>query len=83
MFDSIISGLEDRSAAGISGAAKSGSIPEDAQYSRVISEADTLVEEGRGGWVYIGSMGESPQWEPPAGEARAEEPPPEPETRTS
>lgn len=68
MFDSIISGLEDRSAAGISEAARSGSIPDDEQYSRIIGEADTLVEEGRGGWRYIGSLGDLPQWEPPAGE---------------
>lgn len=81
MFDSIISGLEDRSAAGIDGAAKSGAIPDDAQYSKIISEARTLVEEGRGGWRYIGSLGDLPQWEPPAGEERAEEPPPpEPQT---
>lgn len=76
MLDSIISGLEDRSAAGISDAAKSGAIPDDAQFSRIISEARTLVEEGRGEWRYIGSLGEHPQWEPPAGEKRAEEPPP-------
>lgn len=77
MFESIISGLEDRSAAGIAEAAESGAVPEDEQYSRVIEEARTLVEEGRGEWRYIGSMGDSPQWEPPVGEERAEEPPPE------
>ncbi len=77
MFDSIISGLEDRSAAGISEAAKSGAIPDDAQFSKIIGEADALVEEGRGDWRYIGSQGDHPQWEPPSGEERAEEEPPE------
>ncbi len=80
MFDSVIGGLEDRSAEGIAGAAQNGSIPNEAHYVRIVDEARTLVEEGRGGWRYIGSFGELPQWEPPAGEERAEEPPP-PEPR--
>ncbi|MBA2376477.1 MAG: hypothetical protein M3494_18985 [Actinomycetota bacterium] len=81
MFESIISGLEDRSAAGISEAVERGTVPRDEQYARVIEEARALVEEGRGDWRYIGSLGDSPQWEPPTGGERAEEPPP-PETGT-
>lgn len=77
MFESIISGLEDRSAAGISEAVKSGVIPRDEEYSRVIGDALTLVEEGRGDWIYIGSLGDHPQWEPPGVDAGSEEPPPE------
>ncbi|MGH3087044.1 MAG: hypothetical protein ACRDSJ_06960 [Rubrobacteraceae bacterium] len=80
MFDSIVSRLDDRSAAGIVAAVESGGIPDDAQYSGVIDEARTLVEEGRGDWRYIGSLGELPQWEPPSGEDHTEEPPPEPRT---
>lgn len=81
MFESIMGRLTDKSAAGISEAARSGAIPNDAEYSRVVGDAETLVEEGRGDWLYIGSMGDSPQWEPPSGETRAEEPPP-PDTGT-
>lgn len=80
MFDSVISGSTDRSAEGIAGAAQNGSIPDEAHYVRIVDEARTLVEEGRGDWIYIGSLGELPQWEPPAGGERAEEPLP-PESR--
>lgn len=74
-MDGIIGELDDRSAAGIVEAVERGRVPDDTRYFGIVSEARTLVEEGRGGWKYIGSLGELPQWEPPAGEERAEEPP--------
>jgi hypothetical protein len=69
-----ISGLDDRSAEGIVRAVDDGVIPNDTPYSRIIADARTLVGEGRGGWQYIGSLGETPQWEPPTGEIAVEPP---------
>lgn len=77
MFDSIISELDDRSANGIVAAIERGEVPEGSKDSRIASDARALVEEGRGDWRYIGSLGELPQWEPPTGENLAEKPPPE------
>ena len=60
--------LDDKNAAVIVEAADRGTILSGGSYRNVVREARELVNTARGHWVYIGSIGNSPQLREPSDE---------------